>query len=138
MAEPSVRPSLEATRALAAEAELVPLVHTFVDDLSTPVSAFLKLRAADPDSPAFLLESAEQAQQVGRYSFLGTSPREVLRWSLGDAGDPYALVADAVVRTRQAELDGLPPFTGGAVGMFGYDLVRTVEPRGPPLGRCCI
>ena len=96
------------------------------------MSAFLKLRVADPDSPAFLLESAEQAQQVGRYSFLGTSPREVLRWSLGEEGDPYAIVADAVERTRQAEYPGLPPFTGGAVGMFGYDLVRTVEPLGEP------
>ncbi len=52
----------------------------------------------------------------------------MLRWSLGDGGDPYALAADYVGRFRQARLEDAPPFTGGAVGFFGYDLVRTVEP----------
>jgi anthranilate synthase component 1 len=51
----------------------------------------------------------------------------VIRWSLGDPGDPYAIAADAVGRHRQAPLEDLPPFAGGAVGLFGYDLVRTVE-----------
>lgn len=131
VAEDALRPTRDEVRALASEAGLVPLAHTFVDDLSTPVAAFLKLRAADPDSPAFLLESAEQAQQVGRYSILGIRPREVVRWSLGDSDDdPYDLIADLTEGARQAKVPGLPPFTGGAVGMFGYDLVRTVEPLG--------
>jgi anthranilate synthase component 1 len=56
----------------------------------------------------------------------------VLRWTLADGGDPYAIAAAAVGRYRQAPQDGLPPFSGGAVGYFGYDLVRTVEPLGPP------
>jgi anthranilate synthase component 1 len=135
VAEATLRPSREEVATLAATGDygLVPLVHTFVDDLSTPVGAYLKLRAADPGSPAFLLESAEQAQQVGRYSFLGVKPRDVVRWSLGDDDrDPYDLVADLTEGARQAPLDGLPPFIGGAVGLFGYDLVRTVEPLGEP------
>jgi anthranilate synthase component 1 len=103
--------------------------HTFIADCETPVSAFLKLRG---DGPAFLLESAEQGQRVGRWSFIGFRPRQVLRWSLGDAGDPYALAAEAVARTRLAPHPDLPPFAGGAVGFFGYDLVRTVEPLGEP------
>jgi anthranilate synthase component 1 len=126
---PAIEPGLEEVRALAREYNLIPLRHTFIADCETPVSAFLKLRGA---GPSFLLESAEQGKQVGRYSFLGFRPREVLYWSLGDEGDPYALAEAAVSRYRQAPLADLPPFAGGAVGYFGYDLVRTVEPLGEP------
>jgi anthranilate synthase component 1 len=127
-----VEPSLEQVRALAREHNLVPVRHTFIDDCETPVAAFLKLRGTEPRSPAFLLESAEQGQRVGRYSFIGVRPRAVVRWSLGDDGDPYAIAAREVGRYRQAPLAELPPFSGGAVGYFGYDLVRTVEPLGEP------
>ena len=125
--EPSslpVTPSRDEVRALAREHNLVPVRHTFIDDCETPVAAFLKLRGADPQSPAFLLESAEQGQRVGRYSFIGVRPRAVIRWSLGDDGDPYEIAAREVGRYRQAEVPDLPPFAGGAVGYFGYDLVR--------------
>jgi anthranilate synthase component 1 len=125
-------PSLAEARELAGRYNLIPVHETFVDDLLTPVSAFLKLRDS---GPAFLLESAEQGR-VGRYSFIGIHPRQVLRWSLGDEGDPYRLAAEAVGRFHAPPADsGLAiqaPFTGGAVGMFAYDLVRTVEPLGPP------
>jgi anthranilate synthase component I len=130
--EPAVRPSLDEARSLAAEHNLIPLRHRFIDDCETPVSAFLKLRELAPGEPAFLLESADQGQRVGRYSFIGFQPRAVLRWSLGDGGDPYALAANALARYGQAPLDDAPPFTGGAVGFFGYDLVRTVEPLAEP------
>jgi anthranilate synthase component 1 len=121
-------PSLDEVRVLARDYNLIPLRETFIDDCQTPVSAFLKLSGGEP---AFLLESAEQGR-VGRYSFIGVRPRKVLRWSLGDPGDPYALAADELGRFHPAPLPGLPPFAGGAVGMFAYDLVRTVEPLGPP------
>jgi anthranilate synthase component I len=126
---PAVSPSLPEVRELAREHNVIPLRHAFIDDCETPVSAFLKLRE---DGPAFLLESADQGQRVGRYSFIGFRPREVIRWSLGDEGDPYEIAAAAVARHRQAPLPDLPPFAGGAVGVFGYDLVRTVEPLGEP------
>src|SRR5215510_10368645 len=78
-----LEPSLERARELAREGNVVPVRTTFVDDCETPVSAFLKLRAGEPDgAPCFLLESAEQGQ-VGRYSFVGLRPRSVLRWSEG-------------------------------------------------------
>ncbi|MGO9247961.1 MAG: anthranilate synthase component I family protein [Solirubrobacteraceae bacterium] len=112
---------------------LIPVCETFIADCETPVSAFLKLRALAPSEPAFLLESADQGQRVGRWSFIGVRPRSVLRWSLADGGDPYAIAAEHVARHRQAPLpDDAPPFAGGAVGFFGYDLVRTVEPLGEP------
>ncbi len=141
---PDLEPGLEEARALARDANVVPVRHTFVDDTETPVSAYLKLRG---EGPSFLLESAEQGR-LGRYSFLGFSPRAELRWSSGTleefgregaaAGepgetraeaDPYGAVSDYLGRFRIAELDGLPPFAGGAVGIFGYDLVRSVETK---------
>jgi anthranilate synthase component 1 len=148
---PGLEPDLERARELAQTANVVPVRYRFVDDLETPVSAFLKLRG---DGPAFLLESAEQGR-LGRWSFLGFRPRSVLRWSerklsewggemagesggggppdrVVDAPDPYAAVAEYVGRFEIAEPDELPPFAGGAVGFFGYDLVRTVEPLSEP------
>jgi anthranilate synthase component 1 len=132
--------------ASAGAATVVPVLERFIDDCETPVSAFLKLRA-DPEigaGPAFLLESAEQGR-FGRYSFLGFRPHATLRWSEGtlittergertEIGepDPYGAVARHLERYRLADRDQLPPFAGGAVGIFGYDLVRTVEDLGLP------
>ena len=127
-----VEPSLDEVRELAREHNVIALRNRFIDDCETPVSAFLKLRGKQPEYPAFLLESAEQGQRVGRYSFIGLRPRKVVRWSLGDEGDPYAIAEEEVARHRQAPFAGMPPFAGGAVGYFGYDLVRTVEPLGEP------
>src|SRR3954463_13895024 len=129
-----VGPTLDEVRELAREHTLVPLRHTFIDDIETPVSAYLKLRG---EGPSFLLESAEQGQRVGRWSFLGVAPRTVMRLEqgvlrVGDEErafeDPYAAVAEELERYRLAPLEGLPPFAGGAVGLFGYDLVRHAEP----------
>src|SRR3954447_5569846 len=97
-----LEPSLEEARVLAAEGNVVPVCARLLDDCETPVSAFLKLRAGEPEgAPCFLLESAEQGQ-VGRYSFVGFRPRSILRWGDGvltdsdggsvDAPDPYGAV----------------------------------------------
>jgi anthranilate synthase component 1 len=142
---PGLEPDLDRARALAETANVVPVRYRFIDDCETPVSAFLKLRG---DGPAFLLESAEQGR-LGRWSFLGFRPRATLRWSDGilseweggsdgdpnrttEAPDPYAGAAEYLGRYEIAEPDELPPFAGGAVGFFGYDLVRTVEPLEQP------
>ena len=149
--ELKLEPSLEEARELARQGNVVPVRARLVDDCETPVSAFLKLRAGEPvGAPCFLLESAEQGQ-VGRYSFVGLRPRAMLRWSNGvlsewggsevaggepsrtePAPDPYAAVAARLREYRPAPVAGLPPFAGGAVGFFAYDLVRTVEPLGEP------
>ncbi len=134
------------TEAETATATVVPVLERFIDDCETPVSAFLKLRA-DPElgaGPSFLLESAEQGR-FGRYSFLGFRPHEVIRWANGKLvvtgngeateraeEDPYGAVARLLGRYDLARRGELPPFAGGAVGIFGYDLVRTVEDLGPP------
>src|SRR5213592_4694266 len=127
-------PSLDEVRGLAREHTVVPLRHTFIADTETPVSAYLKLRGS---GPSFLLESAEGGQRVGRWSFLGVHPRSVMRVDHGvltvdgeqrPFDDPCAAVSEELARYRAAPLADLPPFAGGAVGLFGYDLVRWAEP----------
>src|SRR3954453_23149029 len=109
---------LDTARELASEGNVVPVRLRLVDDCETPVSAFLKLRAAAAGAPCFLLESAEQGQ-IGRYSFLGLRPRATLRWSDGvlsegaagdapgdepssttEAPDPYRAVSERLSRYR--------------------------------------
>src|SRR5919201_6605148 len=114
-------PDPQTARELAREANVVPVRMRLVDDCETPVSALLKLR---DEGPCFLLESAEQGQ-LGRWSFLGFSPRSVLRWSAGalsewdgnrptgasvtrEAPDPYAAVSAHLGRYRLPPVDGLP------------------------------
>jgi anthranilate synthase component 1 len=149
-----IEPSLERARELARDHNVVPVRTRFVADTETPVSAYLKLRG---ELPSFLLESAEQGR-LGRWSFLGFRPRATLRWSDGilsewgegarpgdepertsEVADPYGAVADYLERYDIASPEALPPFAGGAVGFFGYDLVRTVEttlgePNPDPVG----
>jgi anthranilate synthase component I len=132
--ELELSPTLDEVRELAREHTLVPLRHKFVADTETPVSAYLKLRGG---GPSFLLESADQGR-MGRWSFLGFRPRAVMRLEDGRLTvdgedwafeDPYGAVVEELSRYRLAALPDLPPFAGGAVGMFGYDLVRSAEPR---------
>src|SRR6266513_1614226 len=133
-ADIDVQPSLEEVRELAREHSVVPLRHTFISDTETPVSAYLRLRG---EGPSFLLESAEKGQRFGRWSFLGVQPRSVMRVDGGrltvdgqvrECADPYAAITDELARYSLAPLPDLPPFAGGAVGLFGYDLVRHAEP----------
>src|SRR5918995_6109218 len=121
---PDVRPSLEEAHALARSGNAIPVRMSFVDDCETPVSAFLKLRDG---GPCFLLESAEQGR-LGRYSFLGFSPRAMLRYASGElrewrgalapddepvattsVADPYGAVRDYVSAYRLPAIDDLPP-----------------------------
>ena len=140
-----VHPKLVEARRLALAHNVLPVTHSFVSDLETPVSAFLKLGAP---RRAFLLESAEQGQHLGRYSFLGVGARALVTYADGrltvqengdrlslEHDDPFTAVAD-LMRSYRPPASGaaLPPLAGGLVGYFGYDLVRRLEdlPDAPP------
>jgi anthranilate synthase component 1 len=123
---------------LASRGTFVPVCREIMADLLTPVSAFLKI--AEHSDYAFLLESVEGGEQVGRYSFLGKDPFLVVRGrdgqvSLDQAGvrtDRDGAFLD-VLRELMAEftspfVPGLPRFTGGAVGYFDYDAAEWFEP----------
>jgi anthranilate synthase component I len=133
----SIQPSRKDFIALAKKHTLVPVCHTLTADLETPVSAFL--RAAWQESECFLLESVENGEQVGRYTFIGINPykRIVARGRQIDItegsrttridGDIFHVLRDALSGHKPARIAGLPPFTAGAVGFFAYDAVRQIE-----------
>jgi anthranilate synthase component 1 len=101
-------------------------------DTETPVSAFLKLSRGA--ARAFLLESVEGGERSARFSFLGAGPRSVLRWKLGDPGDPIAATRAALATHRAVRVPGCPRLAGGLVGHVSYDAVRLFEPRVPVSG----
>jgi anthranilate synthase component 1 len=122
---------------LAQSATLVPVVKTVAADLRTPVSAFLSVAAAEPH--AFLLESVEGGEKVGRYTFLGARPYMSLRAQAGQItlerngrkqrleGNVFKILDGLLHEHQPASFAGLPPFTGGAVGFFSHDAVRQLE-----------
>ena len=126
--------------ALAKEHTLVPVYRRLTADLETPVSAFLRLAWDEPE--CFLLESVENGQQVGRYTFIGIAPykrivahgRSIVVSEGGRTvrmeGDAFAVLREALSGHKAARVAELPPFTAGAVGFFSYDAVRLVEKLG--------
>jgi anthranilate synthase component 1 len=123
---------------LARRGTFVPVVKEIMADLLTPVSAFLKI--AEHSDYAFLFESVEGGEQVARYSFLGKDPFLVLRSHGGktiidrsgvttESGEPFVPVLRKLMAEFRAPfVQGLPRFTGGAVGFIGYDASVAFEP----------
>ncbi|HEX3469975.1 MAG TPA: anthranilate synthase component I [Silvibacterium sp.] len=122
---------------LARTHTLVPLYRPLTADVETPVTAFLRLAADEPE--CFMLESVEGGENVGRYTFIGIRPyRKMI--SRGKAieitengktrqteGDIFGFWKEVLEGHTPARVAGLPPFTAGAVGFFAYDVVRQIE-----------
>jgi anthranilate synthase component 1 len=109
------------TSAVAGVTRLEPVVRERMADLETPVSAFAKLRSL---GGAFLLESAEGGERMGRYSFIGVAPRELL---VSREGDPLAALRRMMAGYVRTGGEKLPRFSGGAVGYVGYEASRHFE-----------
>ena len=158
-----IRPGYKEFARLSRGATLVPVAKAISADLLTPVSAFLAVAEGEPD--AFLLESVEGGEKIGRYTFLGVRPflrlesrgdaititrscgdgalprrRGALRLRSGQApprhhtskierrtGNVFEVIKELLQQHRPAALEGLPPFTAGAVGYCAYDIVRRLE-----------
>lgn len=134
-----IYPDFETFRQLYGEFPVVPVYGEILGDLETPVSAFMKIRKG---SYNFLLESAEQEEKTGRYSFLGTSPEFTVKGK-GRKGEiyfnltgerkvfemdkPAGILDDLLAGYRSPSYPGLPGFTGGLIGYFSYDFVRQME-----------
>jgi len=132
-----IRPDFKEFSRLAREATLVPVVKSISADLLTPVSAFLSIAENEPD--AFLLESVEGGEKIGRYTFLGVRPFLRLESRASQitiergrtvekrSGDIFQVMKELLRGHRPAIVEGLPPFTAGAVGYCAYDIVRQLE-----------
>jgi anthranilate synthase component 1 len=130
--------TFEAFKDLARRGTFVPVCKEIVADLLTPVSAFLKI--AEHSDHAFLLESVEGGEQVGRYSFLGKDPFLVLRahgartivdraGHTTESDTPFVpTLRELMAGFHSPFVPGLPRFTGGAVGYFAYDAAAWFEP----------
>ena len=120
-----MQPDFSEIQKLREHGNVIPVHKSVIADFLTPVSAYLKLEK--DRKYAFLLESVEGGATLGRYSFLGCDPFLVCRYSKGQPADFLASLRATLNKYRSVTLPNLPPFTGGAVGYFGYDMVRTVE-----------
>ncbi len=130
--------SFEEFKELSRRGTFVPVVKEMVADLLTPVSAFLKI--AEHADYAFLLESVEGGEHVGRYSFLGKDPFLILTskagktfiergGTTGESDKPFMDTLRHLMADYQSPfVPDLPRFTGGAVGYFGYGASTWFEP----------
>jgi anthranilate synthase component 1 len=136
-----IKPSLAEFRELAAQGNLIPVCAELIADAETPVSAFQKI---DDGGYAFLFESVEKSDQMGRYSFVGGAPRITFE----SRGRQIRISESGRVRDFETDRDPLSElellmqryclvpsaaagesrFAGGAVGYLGYDMVRFFEP----------
>jgi len=121
---------------MAENANVIPTAKELYSDTQTPIGIFMRF-ADKPNS--FLLESVEGGEKWGRYSFIGRNP--YMTFSAKDSiitvcrggetrtltGNPFDELKSMFADFRCAEVNGLPRFSGGAVGYFGYDAVRYIE-----------
>src|SRR5689334_20132992 len=147
-------PSLEQFRKLAEHGNLIPVTRRLLADIETPLSAYRKIRGKDE---SFLFESVEGGEHLGRYSFVGCNPRAVIRQNRNtveilengkvtesfavDPGpqangaksvrDGLEVVEKVMKKYRAVPVEGLPRFTGGAVGFIGYEFIHDIEPIVP-------
>ena len=134
-------PSFELFCKKAKEGNLIPIYCEILADTDTPVSAFLKVTATPvPPVGAFLLESVEGGEKWGRYSFLGANPSMTIKGSGNEVEviegnrcqrfineNPLNVLKNILARFKPVAVDGLPRFSGGAVGFLSYEAVRYFE-----------
>ncbi|HAV65302.1 MAG TPA: anthranilate synthase component I [Verrucomicrobiales bacterium] len=149
-----ISPTREEFLQLTTRGNLVPLSCRLLADIETPLSAYRKIRG---QGESFLFESIEGGEHLGRYSFVGCSPRAIIkqtgnRIELIEGGkvtekfaipakpnegcgqcvkDGLEVIEKILARYRPVPLPDLPRFTGGAVGFIGYEFIHDVEPVVP-------
>jgi len=142
-------PDFTEFRRLAHQGTVVPVYRTVVADLLSPVSAFLKLapqafrgprpRGRENSHHCFLLESVEGGERVGRYTYFGVDPFQVVRCRgnqitlvrgrerIQESGNIFEFLRRVGSKYSSVKLPELPPFSAGAVGYLSYEAVRQIE-----------
>jgi len=149
-----IYPDLDQFLDLSKQGNLIPVTTRLLADFETPLSAYKKIRG---DGDAFLFESVEGGEKLGRYSFVGCNPRTVIRQTgnridLIENGrvvekfaiptreneecsqcvrDGLEVVEKVLGRYQAVSVPGLPRFTGGAVGFIGHEFIHDIEPSVP-------
>lgn len=132
---------LQSIKAMAGKYNVIPVVRRLLADTETPIRVFQHL---SKDKRAFLLESVEGGVKWARYSFIGTDPFLVLKLKRNEltleqngrteshrTDEPLQLLREKLRSYRSPVMPELPPFTGGAIGFFGYDLLQYYEKKLP-------
>lgn len=132
-------PSFSQFKRLAKKGNLLPVYKEILADMETPVSAFTKIGMG---KYAYLLESVEGGEKLGRYSFLSSSPalifeskgrkvtlslRAPVIRQVKETDNPLEELKKIMQKYKPVEVEGLPRFYGGAVGYIGYDMVKFIE-----------
>ncbi|MBA7505880.1 Anthranilate synthase component 1 [subsurface metagenome] len=132
-------PSFSQFKRLAKKGNLLPVYKEILADMETPVSAFTKVGMG---KHAYLLESVEGGEKLGRYSFLSSSPALIFESKgrkvtlslkapvmrqVKETDNPLEELKKIMQKYKPVEVEGLPRFYGGAVGYIGYDMVKFIE-----------
>ncbi len=132
------RPSFEEATELSPSYGMIPVSRTMYADIRTPIEVLRCLKAHDRH--CFMLESMEDKNRWGRYTFLGFAPKLEITCANGairvtdektvtfPAGSPADAIRRVVEENRSPRFSYLPPFTGGLVGYFAYDYIQYAEP----------
>ena len=131
-------PSLDRVKAIAPGYDIVPVYMEILSDVRTPISVLKALKQVS--SHTYLLESADNSNHWGRYSFLGYDPKIELfcknhKMTIKDGttrtfecSDPAAEIRNILSQYKSPRLEELPTFTGGFVGYFACEYIRYIEP----------
>ena len=148
------RPTKDEFCRLAEQGNLIPVTRRLLADQETPLTAYRKIRGK---GESFLFESVEGGEHLGRYSFVGCNPRGMIRqvgdtveWiegsqvretykvvgrggakSEGQVCDGLEVVEKVLANYKPVDVDGLPRFTGGALGFVGHEFIHDIEPVVP-------
>ena len=141
-------PSLEDVKNIAKNKEYkrIPVSYELFSDIATPIEVLRILKGISKH--VYMLESVEDSQKWGRYSFLGYNPLLEFTCQNGivnikgdkdfnelnddeiviETDNPGEIIKDLVKKNKSPKLNNLPPFTGGFVGYFAYDYIKYAEP----------